>query len=107
MAEQKTFGDFIKERFGSNWVYARRSTPALQARYNKPDCPVIVIMPKQQKQLKDDYAREWGREYDPQYWAMLSALRAIHAHAVNRDNCPATIEALACAAIETATKAES
>ncbi len=103
-AEQKSFGDFTKERFGPNWVYAHRSTPALRARHNKPDCPVVVITPKQQKQLKTEYAREWGREYDPQYWAMLSALRAIHAHAVNRDNCPATIEALASAAIEAATR---
>lgn len=102
--EQKSFGDFTKERFGPNWVFAHRSTPALQARYNKPYCPVVVITTKQQRQLKYDYAREYGRDHDPQYWAMLSALRAIHAHAVNRDNCPATIEALAGAAIEAATK---
>src|ERR1700719_3010760 len=104
MIEQKTFGAFMRERVGLNWVYAARCTDSIRARYNKPDCPVVVITPKQQKQLRADYEREWGGEYDPQYWAMLSALRAIHGHAVNRDNCPAIIEALAAAAIEAATE---
>jgi hypothetical protein len=107
MIEQKSFGAFIKERFGPNWVYAARCTDNIRARYNKPDCPVVVITPKQQKQLKADYEREWGREYDPQYWAMLSTLRAIHAHAANTRQNPVNayfIEALAAAAIKIATE---
>ena len=102
--EQKLVSDFVKERFGSNWVYAARSTDRIHARYDKPDCPAVVITPKQQKQLKVDYQREWGREYDPQYWAMLCALRAIRAHAAAKDNCFAMIETLADAAIKRATE---
>lgn len=80
---QKSFGDFIRERHGRNWVYAARSTPRILAQYQKynPDTgehePPVVITPKQQRQLKIDYAKAWGREHDPQYWQMLCALRDI------------------------------
>lgn len=68
---QKTFGEFIKARFGPKWVYAARRSPRLAAKY--PDS--VVITPKQQAQLRRDYAAQWGREYDPPYWQMLCALR--------------------------------
>lgn len=77
---QKSFGDFVKDRFGPNWVFSARDTPALHARYDKPDRPVVVITPKQQRLLKIDYHREWGRECDSEYWHMLSALREARAH---------------------------
>lgn len=78
---QKSFGEFIRERYGRNWVYAARSTPRIMAQYRKynPDTgehePPAVITPKQQRQLKIDYAKAWGREHDPQYWQMLTVLR--------------------------------
>lgn len=72
---QKTFGDFIRERHGSNWVYAARTSSDLLARHYKPDKPVVVITPKMQRQLAADYAKEWGREHDVQFWQMLCALR--------------------------------
>lgn len=72
---QKSFGDFIRERHGPNWVYAARSTPDLLARHFKPDKPVVVITPKMQRALATDYAKKWGREYDVQFWEMLCALR--------------------------------
>lgn len=81
--QQKTFGDFIKERFGRNWVYSARATDAIKARYTKynPETgnhePPAVITPKQQKQLAADYAKEWGREHDPEFWTAVCALRAI------------------------------
>lgn len=80
---QKSFGDFTAERFGRNWVYAARATDAIKARYTKwnPETeqhePPTVIAPKQQRQLATDYAAEWGREYDSQFWAAICALRAI------------------------------
>lgn len=64
MTPQKSFGEFTTERFGPNWVYAARSTEALRARYNKPDCPAVVITPKQQRQFAADYKAQWGREND-------------------------------------------
>lgn len=77
--KQKSFGDFIRERHGSNWVYAARTTPDLLARHNKPDQPVVVITPKMQRQLAVDYAKQWGREHDVQYWQMMCALsRCVH-----------------------------
>lgn len=82
---QKSFGDFVRERYGPNWVYANRSTPHLHDRYDKPDCPAVVITPKQQRQLKDNYAKEWGREHDPAFWAMLCALRLAAAELVLTD----------------------
>lgn len=74
--EQKSFGDFIRERHGPNWVYAKRTTPNLLARHNKSDQPVVVITPKMQAALAVDYAKVWGREHDVQFWQMLCALRA-------------------------------
>jgi hypothetical protein len=97
---QKTFGEFVSDRFGPKWVYACRRTDRLSAQYPGS----VVITPKAQKELRDDYRRVWGREYDPEFWAMLCALRAIRDHAAARDNCLATIEALANAALEVATK---
>lgn len=99
LPQQMSFGDFIKMRHGPKWVYAARATPQLRYRY--PDS--VVITPKQQRELARDYKAEWGREYDPEYWQMLCALRAIHAHAAARDNCPTIIEALAAGAIAAAT----
>lgn len=76
---QKTFGDFVRERHGPNWVYAARTSPGLLARHNKPDQPVVVIAPKMQRQLAADYAKQWGREHDVQYWQMMCALsRCVH-----------------------------
>lgn len=71
---QKSFGDFIRERHGSNWVYAKRASPALLARHHKPG--TVIITPRMQRQLAADYAKVWGREYDVQFWEMLCALRA-------------------------------
>lgn len=73
---QKSFGDFTRERFGPNWVFAHRATDRLRARYDKNNCPVVVITPKQQKHLHADYKREWGVEYDKPAWQALCALRA-------------------------------
>lgn len=90
---QKSFGDFIRERHGRNWVYAARSTPRILAQYQKynPDTgehePPVVITPKQQRQLKIDYAKAWGREHDPQYWQMLCALRYTLATAKLKSGC--------------------
>lgn len=39
---QKSFGDFTRERFGPNWVFAARSTDRLCAKYDKNDCPVVT-----------------------------------------------------------------
>ena len=69
---QKTFGEFISERFGRNWVYAAHMTPQIAARYG---ADVVVLTPALQRRLKDDYAREWGRANDPVFWQMLCALR--------------------------------
>ena len=91
--QQKTFGEFVSDRYGPKWVYAARATDRLRARY--PDS--VVITPKAQKQLRVDYQREWGREHDPQFWAMLCALRAIR-DLVTGD--PTPIWDLASAAIE-------
>lgn len=82
---QKSFGDFIRERHGRNWVYAARarSTPRILAQYQKynPETgehePPVVITPKQQRKLKTDYKREWGEEYNPAAWKALCALRYI------------------------------
>ena len=68
---QKTFGEFVADRYGPKWVYAARATDNLRSRY--PDS--VVITPKYQDHLRRDYAREWGREYDPAFWQMLCALR--------------------------------
>lgn len=80
--KQKTFGEFIRDRYGPNWVYAHRMTNRIRSRYSRPD-PVtgewsapVVITPAQQKALRDDYAKEWGRENDEAFWHMLCALRA-------------------------------
>lgn len=102
MEHQKSFGNFVKDRFGPNWVYAHRATDALRARYDRNDCPVAVITPKEQKRLAADYKAQWGREHDSEQWTMICALRAIRAHAANRDNCPLTIEALAAGALRAA-----
>lgn len=81
--EQKSFGDFTAERFGRNWVYAVRMTDRIRSQYAKwnPETeqhePPVVITPKQQRQLKADYEREYGREHDPQLWTAICALRAI------------------------------
>jgi hypothetical protein len=69
---QKSFGEFIVERYGPKWVYAQRTSDRLKARY--PDS--VVITPKQQRQLAVDYKREWGQEYDRSAWFALCALRA-------------------------------
>jgi hypothetical protein len=77
MKSQKSFGDFTRERFGPNWVYAHHSTPRIRAQYDKPDCPVVVITPKQQQKLRADYKIEWGRENDLELWTAICALRDI------------------------------
>lgn len=74
---QKSFRDFTRERFGPNWVFADRITDSLRAQYDRNDCPVVVITPKQQKQLHADYKREWGAEYDKPAWQALCALREV------------------------------
>lgn len=80
---QKSFGDFIRERHGRNWVYAARSTPRILAQYQKynPDTgehePPALITPKQQRELAVTYKREWGEEYNPAAWMALCALRAV------------------------------
>lgn len=73
MQPQKSFGTFIAERYGPKWVYAARRSPRIARQY--PDSTVIT--PKQQRQLQVDYAAAWGREYDPQFWLMLCALRTV------------------------------
>lgn len=65
-------GEFIADRHGKKWVYAARESAAIRAKY--PDS--VVITPKAQRQLQIDYAKEWGREYDPVFWQMLCALRS-------------------------------
>jgi hypothetical protein len=92
---QKSFGAFIAERFGPKWVYAQRASDRIARQYPGS----VVITPKQQRQLAADYKREWGEEYSPASWNALCALRCIRDHAVARDNCPATIQALAEGAI--------
>lgn len=69
---QKTFGEFIAENYGPKWVFADRATDRLRDRYPNS----VVITPKQQRQLHEDYKRLYGREHDPAAWAMLCALRA-------------------------------
>lgn len=69
---QKSFGEFIAERYGPKWVYAQRASDRLKSRY--PDS--VVITPKQQRQLAADYKREWGAEYDKASWQALCALRS-------------------------------
>lgn len=68
---QKTFGEFVADRYGPKWVYAAHATDRLRSKY--PDS--VVITPNKQRELTDDYAKEWGREYDPEFWQMLCALR--------------------------------
>ena len=70
--KQKSFGDFVKERYGSKWVYAQRASERIKSRY--PDS--VVITPKYQRQLAADYKREWGREHDLPVWEALCALRS-------------------------------
>ena len=53
---QKSFGDFVAERYGPKWVYAQRATDRLRSQYPNS----VVITPKHQKQLKVDYAKAWG-----------------------------------------------
>lgn len=72
--KQKTFGEFIADRYGPKWVYAHRTTDRIRRQYPES----VVITPKQQRELTTDYQKEWGREYDPEFWAMLCALRAIN-----------------------------
>lgn len=70
---QKTFGQFIAERVGPKWVYAKRTTDQIRSMYPG----AAVILPKQQRQLAADYKREWGAEYDAPAWKALCALRAV------------------------------
>jgi len=70
---QMIFGDFVKKRYGSTWVYASRSSPQIERKYPG----AVVITPKLQRRLARDYRSVWGREYDPAFWQMLCALRAI------------------------------
>lgn len=99
MTPQKSFGEFTSDRFGPNWVYGRSKN---QESFSRDGRRQTVITKSEQAQLTADYKAAWGREYDPEFWAMLCALRAIHEHAANRDNCPATIEALAAGALQVA-----
>lgn len=72
MQPQKSFGQFIADRYGPKWVYAAKRSERIARQYPQS----VVITPKQQRQLAVDYAKEWGREYDPVFWQMLCALRA-------------------------------
>lgn len=79
MLQQKSFGEFTTERFGPNWVYARAGTVS----YARNGERQTVITPKEQRQLAADYKVQWGRERDPEFWAMICALRQIHATAAS------------------------
>lgn len=99
---QKSFGEFTRERFGPNWVFAHRATDRLRARYDKNNCPVVVITPKQQKHLHADYKREWGAEYDAPAWQALCALRAVTKEA-SWDRMAPTTQDMICYAIQALT----
>lgn len=71
MTSQKSFGEFVSDRYGPKWVYAARRSERIARQYPNS----TVITPKQQRQLKIDYARFWGREHDQPFWLMLCALR--------------------------------
>lgn len=62
---QKSFGEFTRERFGSNWVYGRSKNQESFARNGERQ---TVITKKEQRQLHADYKREWGAEYDAPAW---------------------------------------
>lgn len=98
MLKQKSLGELTTERFGPNWVYGRAGTVS----FARNGARQTVITKKEQEALKRDYKARWGREYDPEFWAMICALRQIRAHAADRDNCPAVIEALAAGALAAA-----
>ena len=99
MIPQKSFGEFTTERFGRNWVYAARMTDRIRRQYDKQDCPAVVITPKEQRQLAADYKAQWGRENDEAGWAMICALRAIHARG---NDCPAGVATTAYDALKAA-----
>lgn len=73
--EQKRFGKFVADRYGKKWVYAHRASDRIKTRYPG----AAIITPKQQRQLRADYKREWGEEYSPAAWHALVALRAVEA----------------------------
>lgn len=77
MTIQKSFGDFTSERFGPNWVYGHSKAKECFARNGERQ---TVITKKEQQQLVADYKAAWGREYDPEMWGMICALRAIAGH---------------------------
>ena len=97
---QKTFGEFVADRSGPKWVYACRRTDRLSAQYPGS----AVITPKAQRELRDDYRRAWGRSMILSSGQCQARCERSADHAAARDNCLATIEALANAALEAATK---
>lgn len=98
MTPQKSFGEFTAERFGPNWVYGRSKT---QESFARNGARQTAITKKEQEALKCDYKAQWGREYDPEFWAMLCALRQIQVHARGNE-CPAGVATTAYDALKAA-----
>lgn len=96
---QKSFGEFVADRYGPKWVYAQRSSERIARQYPN----AVVITPKQQRQLSADYKREWGAEYDPARWKALCVLRQIREHLEAGDDCRAIMLELARGGIEALT----
>lgn len=87
--------DFIKRELGDNWVLARR-TSRIIAKYGEN---VNCVSKKQLTLAERKYRLANGQEYDAPRAAMYLALKQIHDHLANGDNCPAICQELARAAI--------
>lgn len=87
--------DFYRQRFGDNWVLSRR-TPNIIARYGND---VNCLTKKQYDAATRDYREAYGDPHDKARAGMYLALKAIHTHLENGDDCPAVMKELARAAI--------
>ena|ERR1700726_2563794 len=82
-----TITDFYRERFGSNWVVARRTSRTVE-RYGDD---VRCISQKQMRETEREYRREHGDPYDSVRSELYLALKVVHDRWNSGDACFGTI----------------
>lgn len=67
-----TFGDFMRDKVGKNYVIAPRASDGLRARYGDD---VVVVTPARNRALTQEYRALYGDPYDAVRAEMYRTLR--------------------------------